>query len=117
VLALLVLLLGLTALAEETMFRGFLQTYLVGGYGAWAGILLAALLFGLRHLPVDIYSGLVTGASAASWLSRLVQLYSLALILGLVRHKASTWASWLVHEGVLVLILLLGILSSVQLSG
>jgi hypothetical protein len=30
---------------------------------------------------------------------------------------AFTWASWLVHEGILVLIVLLGSLSSVQLPG
>jgi hypothetical protein len=38
-----------------------------------------------------------------------VQLYLLALILGLVRLKAcSTWASWLAHTGLPALIIVLG---------
>jgi membrane protease YdiL (CAAX protease family) len=50
----LILLLGLTAAAEETMFRGYIQTALTQEYGTWIGIGGAALLFGLRHLPMDL---------------------------------------------------------------
>jgi membrane protease YdiL (CAAX protease family) len=107
------LLLGLTALAEETMFRGWLQTTLTGAYGAWVGIGLTALLFGLRHLPMDLYAGLSQAAPASAWLSRMLQLYLGAIVFGLVRHWAqSTWASWLMHQGILVLIVVLGLLSA-----
>jgi membrane protease YdiL (CAAX protease family) len=107
------LLFGLTAPAEETMFRGWIQTTLTAAFGGWAGIGGAALLFGLRHLPMDLYVGFAQPAPAAAWVSRLLQLYLGALVFGLVRHWAkSTWASWLMHEGVLVLIVALGVLAS-----
>jgi len=38
-------------LCEELVFRGFLQPLLVRSFGAVAGILLAALPFGLLHIP------------------------------------------------------------------
>jgi membrane protease YdiL (CAAX protease family) len=108
----LILLLGLTAVAEETMFRGYIQTTLTQGYGPWIGIGGAALLFGLRHLPMDMYNGLVQHASPAAWISRLLQLYVGALLFGIVRHRArSTWASWVMHESVLILIVVLGLLA------
>jgi membrane protease YdiL (CAAX protease family) len=112
---LLFIFLVLTAPAEETMFRGYLQTALTRRYGAVLGICGSALLFGLRYLPLDLYGGLVTHASTAAWVSRLVQLYSLALLLGVLRHLTkSLWISWMVHQGVLVLILFLGLLSLVR---
>jgi membrane protease YdiL (CAAX protease family) len=108
----LILLLGLTAAAEETMFRGYIQTALTQGYGAWIGIGATALLFGLRHLPMDLYNGLVQRASPAAWISRLLQLYTGALIFGIARHRAkSTWASWVTHESVLILIVVLGLVA------
>jgi membrane protease YdiL (CAAX protease family) len=45
----------LTVTGEETMFRGLVQTQLGRRYGVWIGILVTALLFGLRHLPNDIF--------------------------------------------------------------
>jgi membrane protease YdiL (CAAX protease family) len=38
-------------LCEEMLFRGFLQPLLVRSLGAWPGVLVAALPFGLLHLP------------------------------------------------------------------
>jgi membrane protease YdiL (CAAX protease family) len=106
----LILLLGLTAAAEETMFRGYIQTTLTQRYGAWIGVGGAALLFGLRHLPMDLYNGLAQHASTAAWISRLLQLYIGALLFGIARHRArSTWASWVMHESVLILIVVLGL--------
>jgi membrane protease YdiL (CAAX protease family) len=40
----------LAPLCEELLFRGFLQPLLVRSFGAAAGILIAALAFGLLHL-------------------------------------------------------------------
>ena len=105
--ALVVLLLILTAVAEETMFRGWIQTTLTQQYGVWVGIGVAALLFGLRHLPMDLYAGFSQQAPCSAWISRILQLYLGAVLFGVVRHWAkSTWASWIVHEGVLLLIVL-----------
>ncbi|MFQ6058392.1 MAG: type II CAAX prenyl endopeptidase Rce1 family protein [Anaerolineae bacterium] len=95
-LLILVVLIAVTTLGEETMFRGYLQTELTERYGAWVGILLPALLFGLRHLPSDLYYG--QGASPAMWLSRLSQLYLGAVVFGLTRHAArSTASTWIMH--------------------
>jgi membrane protease YdiL (CAAX protease family) len=109
----LTLLLVLTAAAEEMMFRGYIQTILTGEYGAWIGIGGAAMLFGLRHLPMDLYNGLVQHAPPSAWASRMLQLYIGALLFGIVRHRAkSTWASWIMHESVLILIVVLGLVAS-----
>jgi membrane protease YdiL (CAAX protease family) len=107
-----VLLLVLTAVAEETMFRGWIQTTLTQEYGVWIGIGVTALLFGLRHLPMDLYGGFSQQAPPSAWISRMLQLYIGAIVFGIVRHWAkSTWASWIMHEGFLVLIVFLGIVA------
>jgi membrane protease YdiL (CAAX protease family) len=57
-LALLALLLTLwlvSTLGEEIMFRGYLQTGFSQRFGPFAGLLVAALLFALRHTPADLY--------------------------------------------------------------
>lgn len=109
----LILLLVLTAAAEETMFRGYIQTILTKEYGTWIGIGSAALLFGLRHLPMDLYNGFVQQVPPSAWISRMLQLYIGALLFGMARHRAkSTWASWIMHEAVLILIVILGIVAS-----
>ncbi|HDN80697.1 MAG: hypothetical protein DRI61_13105 [Chloroflexi bacterium] len=99
------LLLVLTPAAEETMFRGYIQTALTRSYGVWIGIGGTALLFGLRHLPMDLYNGIVQRAPSSAWLSRMLQLYIGALLFGIVRHWAgSTWASWIMHESIMMVI-------------
>jgi membrane protease YdiL (CAAX protease family) len=75
-------------LAEELLFRGFLQPLLVKSFGAAAGILLAALPFGMLHF-VEYgrswrYVLLISGAGAA---------------FGWMRHTTgSTKASTLMHS-------------------
>lgn len=44
-----------TVAGEDTMFRGWIQTQVGQPYGTWIGLLLGALLFGLRHLPADLF--------------------------------------------------------------
>ena len=86
---LLVAIFGMTVgpLCEELIFRGFLQPLLVRTFGPPLGILLAALPFGLMHLPEYGYSWrhgvlIMTAGTAFGW----------------VRHRtASTRASTLVH--------------------
>jgi hypothetical protein len=56
------------------------------------------LLFGLRHLPADIYYGALWDATPQMWLSRLAQLYLAAVLLGMARLVGkSTYASAIVH--------------------
>jgi membrane protease YdiL (CAAX protease family) len=87
-----------TVAGEETMFRGFIQTQFGQRYGAAAGILLAAILFGLRHLPNDLFFSHIWQATPPMWLARLSQLYATAILLGLVRHIGkSTYASAIMH--------------------
>ena len=103
VLALLLLFLVLTVAGEETMFRGFLQTQLGDRFGPWSGLLLAALLFGLRHLPADLFYAQVWDASPQMWAARLAQLYLTALLLGGARLVGrSTWASAIFHGLILL---------------
>jgi membrane protease YdiL (CAAX protease family) len=104
VLKVLGILLGLLAFAivtvagEETVFRGWIQTQVGQCCGDWIGLLLGALLFGLRHLPADLFYARVWQATPRMWLSRQVQLYLLALCLGLARRLGkSTYAPAIVH--------------------
>lgn len=98
-LALLALLLTLwlvTTLGEEIMFRGYLQTGFSQRSGPLGGLLIAALLFALRHTPADLYWG--WGAPFQQWTSRLLQLAIAALVLGWVRYQSgSTIATWITH--------------------
>ena len=83
---------------EEGMFRGWMQTQLEARGPTWFSILLPALLFGLRHLPLDLYTG---HAGQAGWAVRLLQLYGLALIMGLIRWRTRSIAPTVVLHGVL----------------
>jgi membrane protease YdiL (CAAX protease family) len=105
-LASLVVFVTLTVTGEETMFRGLIQTQVGIPHGFWAGFLMAALLFGLRHLPNDIYYAHIWQATPQMWLTRQVQLYLGALILGMARHFGkSSYASAIAHGLFLVSVL------------
>lgn len=54
-LALIVVFVVVTVAGEETMFRGLIQTQVGNKYGWIVGLFLAAALFGLRHLPADVF--------------------------------------------------------------
>lgn len=101
---LLLVLAGLVALwvaavaGEEAMFRGWMQTQLETRGRVWLSIGLPALLFGLRHLPLDLYEG---RAGMAGWTARLLELYGLALVLGLVRWRSRSSASTVVLHAAL----------------
>ena len=74
-------------LAEELVFRGFLQPLMMRTFGTAAGIVLASLPFSLAHGP------------QYSWSWRHVLLLFLAsVVFGVVRWRTgSTAASTLVH--------------------
>jgi len=89
---------AITVAGEETMFRGWTQTQVGSRYGPWFGLLAGALLFGLRHLPADFFYAQVWQATPQMWVSRQVQLYALAVCLGLARFFGrSTSASAITH--------------------
>jgi membrane protease YdiL (CAAX protease family) len=95
-----------TVAAEETMFRGWIQTQVGKRYGVWVGLLAGAVCFGLRHLPADLFYAQIWQATPQMWLSRQLQLYLVALWLGLARHFGrSTYASALMHGLVFVVAL------------
>lgn len=100
---------ALTVAGEETMFRGWIQAQVGSRYGAWGGLLAGAALFGLRHLPADIFYAREWQATPQMWLSRQLQLYLLAILLGLARHYGkSTYAPAIVH-GLVLLFALFGL--------
>lgn len=59
--------LGVTALAEELLFRGLLQGALVARLGAARGIGLTAALFGLAHAPFGSAFALVAGVAGLGY--------------------------------------------------
>lgn len=97
-LVLLFLFVTLTVVAEETMFRGLIQTHFGTNFGVVIGILITALFFGLRHFPDDIFYARLWDADTCMWVSREVQLYGGAILFGLARHFGrSTYASAIMH--------------------
>jgi membrane protease YdiL (CAAX protease family) len=97
-LFLLVGVVSITVAGEETLFRGLIQTQISIKYGPWLGLLVSALLFGLRHLPADIFYARAWHATPQMWVTRQLQLYSFALILGLARrYGRSTYAPAIAH--------------------
>jgi membrane protease YdiL (CAAX protease family) len=94
----LVTLVGITVAGEETMFRGLIQTQLGTAYGAGRGLCLGIVLFGLRHLPADLFYAQAWDATPLMWLARQLDLYGFALILGLARrYGRSTFAPAIGH--------------------
>jgi len=96
----------ITVVGEETMFRGWIQTQVGKRHGVWVGLLVGIVLFGLRHLPADLFYAQIWQATPQMWLSRQLQLYLVAICLGLARHFGkSTYASAIMHGLVFVVAL------------
>lgn len=97
---------AITVAGEETMFRSWIQTQVGKRYGAWIGLLIGALLFGLRHLPADLFWAQVWDATPRMWLSRQLQLYLAGILFGLARYWGrSTYAPAIMHVLVFVVAL------------
>ena len=72
----------LVPIAEEVLFRGVVQTFLVRRLGAILGILLTSLWFALLHIDIALF----------------VPLFVIGLGLGFVRHRyQSIWGAVLLH--------------------
>lgn len=98
-----------TVAGEETMFRGWVQTQLGKRYGVWVGLLVSTVLFGLRHLPADLFYAQIWQATPQMWLSRQLQLYLTGILLSLARHLGkSTYASAIMH-GLIFVVALFGL--------
>lgn len=83
-----------SVLAEELLFRGWLQSLLVERLGAAIGIALTALLFGAAHLPFGVAFALLAGISGLG--------YGLAF-----HYSGRLWPAVLLHGCVNLLHLLL----------
>ena len=86
---------AVVAVAEETLYRGFLQGRLGAWLGRWWGCLTTALLFTVLHLPVQLLGGqpLIPALTCAA-----VQLLPMALLFGGVMLAAGhTAAPVMVH--------------------
>lgn len=70
-------------IAEEILFRGVIQTYLVKRFGAFLGILSASFWFALMHIDLALF----------------VPLFAIGLGLGFVRHRYNTiWGAIILHS-------------------
>jgi membrane protease YdiL (CAAX protease family) len=78
--------LGVAVLAEELLFRGLLQTHLVGWLGICPGILLTVLLFGAVHAHFSPLFAVVAGIAGLGY--GLVFHYSGRLSLAVALHGA-----------------------------
>lgn len=106
VLAALLILWTAALAGEEAMFRGWMQTRLETRTPVWLSIVLPALLFGLRHLPLDLYEG---HAGVAGWAARLLELYGLALVMSLIRWRTGSVSPTIVLHGGLWWLVVLGV--------
>ncbi|MBO8164839.1 MAG: CPBP family intramembrane metalloprotease [Brevibacillus sp.] len=70
-------------IAEEIMFRGVIQTYLVKRWGTIAGIVLTSFWFALIHIDIALF----------------VPLFAIGVALGVIRHRyRSLWGPILLHS-------------------
>lgn len=75
----------LAPVVEELAWRGYIQMHLVRGWGPATGIVMAAVLFVLKHVIVDLS------------FSRIVSLLAIGFLLGLLGYRWGTSASTVFH--------------------
>lgn len=78
--------LGVAVLAEELLFRAWLQPQLIKLLGLWPGLLLSAALFGAAHIPFSPLFALVAALAGLGY--GLVFHYSGRLSLAIALHGA-----------------------------
>ncbi|MGE5701129.1 MAG: lysostaphin resistance A-like protein [Clostridia bacterium] len=70
-------------IAEEVLFRGVIQTYLVRRWGAFLGILVSSIWFASVHIDVALF----------------VPLFTISVAIGYMRHRFdSIWPAILLHS-------------------
>jgi len=71
--------------AEETLFRGYVQTRWVAALGWWPGLLLASTVMSLFHVPILLMAEMLTPARV---LVETLQMMPVSLLLGYAMHKS-----------------------------
>ncbi|MCP8467333.1 CPBP family intramembrane metalloprotease [Pseudomonas sp. ZM23] len=77
---------GVIALTEEAFFRGLLQSELVRRLGAFFGVALSSLLFGLVHWPINPLFAVVAGIAGLGY--GLAFYFSGRLLVTVLLHAA-----------------------------
>ncbi|MEJ8546125.1 CPBP family intramembrane glutamic endopeptidase [Brevibacillus borstelensis] len=73
---------GLVPIAEELLFRGVVQTYLVSRMGTVIGIFISSLWFALMHVDIALFA----------------PLFAMGIFLGYLRHRfQSIWGAVILH--------------------
>jgi len=89
--------------SEELLFRGLVQTHFIQTAGSIAGVGTSTLLFGLWHLPSDIYFGRLRSYPLQAWACRWIQLYAGGMILGMAVCLSGTlFASLFMHQFIIL---------------
>ena len=86
---------GIAAFQEETLFRGFLQTFFTCKYGNWRGNILQAGLFSIAHLGLDPFSSL------PRLLFVLLFRFMTGVLLGWLRAKRGTLLAPAICHGII----------------
>lgn len=79
------------ALAEEFVFRGYLQFTLTGGIGFWSASVVTSILFGLVHLDVSAPWPAMTNIALLAVFLCLAQRRTGNLWFGIGSHLAFDW--------------------------
>lgn len=95
-----------TVAGEEVMFRGWMQTQLARRGPGWFAFLLPWLLFGLRHVPLQVYEGWTGPAGLAA---NLLFLYGWAAVVGALRWRTGSIAAPLLLHGALWWLVIVGL--------
>lgn len=91
------------ALAEETIFRGYLQMRLAWWLGPWPGLVISAALFTLWHLPAWLQT-----LPDQTILTLSVLTFVQGLVLGWIMRRSGTVAASALYRGVSIWVSLLG---------
>jgi membrane protease YdiL (CAAX protease family) len=93
------------SLAEETIFRGYLQLRLSWWLGEWAGLALTAALFTLWHVPVWLRQP----PSEPGWMALLVGLtFAQGLVLGWIMKTSKNVAAPALYRSISIWMNFLG---------
>ena len=83
---------------EEYGWRTYLQPIFQKDFGMWKGIFLLGLVWGLWHLPLNLFYYSADGMGAMSLMNQIGNCITLSFFLGFVfNYSKSTWSAALIH--------------------
>lgn len=82
---------GLAGTAEELLFRGYYQTRLTERFGAFAGIAIASIAFGLAHVEPHHAAFALCFGFYVGWLSWRARSIWPAIVVHVTNNAMSTW--------------------------